>query len=145
MADRVRQVWIPTLVTLVLSGVALAILGWANVQPITWHAGEARGIILNLPWLLFLPLAGGIGAYLSRAQASGWCVYASGLSPALAWGIVFVLVAPFALFVNPAVAPSFKITSILAKAISWVIQPAVALGIGVMAEGMRKVRPAAKV
>jgi hypothetical protein len=112
MADRVRQVWIPTLVTLVLCGVALAILGWANVQPITWHAGEARGIILNLPWLLFLPLAGGIGAYLSRrAQASGWCVYASGLSPALAWGIVFVLVAPFALFVNPAVAPSFKIRS----------------------------------
>jgi hypothetical protein len=30
-------------------------------------------------------------------------------------------------------------------AISWVILPAVALGIGVMAEGMRKVRLAAKV
>jgi hypothetical protein len=146
MIDRVRQIWIPTLVTLLLSAAVLTILIWSGTQPRIWHPGEARGIIVYLPWLLFLPLAGGIGAHLSRrSQGSGWPVYVSGLSPALAWAVVFVLVTPLAFFVNPTVAPSFKITSILAMLASWVALPGLALAIGVVAEGMMKGRRAARV
>jgi hypothetical protein len=144
MTDRVRQVWIPTLVTLVLAGVMLAVLIWAGAQPLIWHPGEVCGVILYVPWLLFLPLAGGIGAYLSRrSKAEGWPAYVSGLSPALAWAIVFVLVTPVAFFVNPAVAPSFKIASILAMVVSWVVLPGLALAVGIVAQRMIKGRPAA--
>lgn len=146
MIDRVRQIWIPTLVTLLLSAAVLTILIWSGAQPLMWHPGEARGVIAYLPWLLFLPVAGGIGAYLSRrSEGSGWQVYVSGLSPALAWAVVFALITPFAFLVNPAVAPSFKITSILAMAASWVILPGIALAVGVVAVRMMKVRRAARV
>jgi len=91
-------------------------------------------------------VVGGVGAYLSRrSQSGGWQVYVSGLSPALAWAVVFVLVAPFGFLVNPAVAPSFKITSILAMIVSWVVLPGLALAIGVVAQGVMKVRRAARV
>lgn len=139
MIDRVRQIWIPTLVTLWLAGGALAILIWSGAQPLLWHAGE-----VYVPWLLFLPLAGGTGAYLSRrSKANGWPAYVSGLSPALAWAIVFFLVTPVAFFVNPSVAPGFKISSILAMLVSWVVLPGIALAIGVVVQGRIKSRRAA--
>lgn len=143
MTDRVKQIWVPTFLTLLLSAAALTILIWAGVQPKIWHPGEACGVILYLPWLLFLPLTGGVGAYLSRrAKGSGWRVYLSGLSPALAWAVVFLVVSPFAFLVNPAVEPSLKVTSILAMVVSWVILPGLALGIGVAIVAGMKTQPA---
>jgi hypothetical protein len=146
MTDRVQQIWLPTLVTLVLAAVVLTILAVVDAHPVIFDLGQLRGVMLYVPWLLLLPVVGAIGAYLSRrAQGTGWRVYVSGLSPALAWGVVLVLVAPFAFLVNPAVAPGLKVTSILAMVVSWVVVPGIALGIGIALQGLQRSRTATSV
>ena len=144
--ERVKQICLPTLVTLVLAGAVLTVLIGTGARAMVWHPRQLGVVIQYVPWLLLLPVIGGIGGHLSRrAKGSGWRVYFSGLSPALAWAVVFVLVAPFAFFVNPAVAPSFKIASIFAMVISWVILPGIALGVGLMVERIIEARMAGKV
>ena len=139
MQERVWQIWIPSLVTLVSSTVVLSGLIGTGTRPIIWHPEEPRGVILYIPWLLLLPLIGAVGGYLSRrAQGSGWRVYVAGLFPALAMGLVLVLIFPFVFVINPQVAPQFKFTSLMAMVVSWVVLPGIALCIGVALQGLRK-------
>ena len=141
MRDRVSQIWVPGLVTLVSSWGMLAILIWADVRPVTWHAGEPRGVILYLPWLLVLPLIGAAGGYMSRrALGARWRVYLAGTFPVVAIGTIFLLLFPFAFIVDPQVVPFFKFASLLANIVSWVILPGTALCIGVVLQGPRKNR-----
>ncbi|HKN25472.1 MAG TPA: hypothetical protein VJX72_11550 [Candidatus Acidoferrum sp.] len=139
MQERVWQIWIPSLVTLVSSTVVLSGLIGTGTRPIIWHPEEPRGVILYIPWLLLLPLIGAVGGYLSRrAQGSGWQVYVAGLFPALAMGLVMMLIFPFAFVINPQVAPQFKFISLMAMVVSWVVLPGIALCIGVALQGLRK-------
>jgi hypothetical protein len=85
MDERVKQIWIPSLVTLLSAGIALALLIWAGTQPVILHPGGARSVISYIPWLLGLPLIGAAGGYLSRrANGTGWRAYLAGTFPALA-------------------------------------------------------------
>jgi hypothetical protein len=139
MNERVKQIWVPGLVTLLTSWVLLAVLIWAGVQPIISHLGEPRGVIVYLPWLIVLPLIGAAGSYLSRrAQAKGWRLYLAGTFPALAVLAVFVLVLPFRLIIDPFVVHDFELKALLTATLSWVILPGLALFLGVALAGFRK-------
>jgi len=143
MADRVRQFWVPSLVTLACSWGALAILIWAEVRPLTTHPGKPGSVILYVPWLFCLPLIGALGGYLSRrAQGSVWRIYVAGLFPALAVVPVFLLTFPFAFVADPQVAPDFRFTALVATTISWVILPGIALCLGVALQGLSKAQGA---
>jgi hypothetical protein len=134
MTDRVRQIWIPSLVTLLASFMGMAVVLRAGIQPI-----QPRGVILYLPWLLALPLIGAAGGYLSRrAQAGRWRVYLAGAFPALAIAAIFLVTFPFAFFVDSRVVPGFKFSALAAMTVSWVILPGIALCMGVALEGVRK-------
>jgi hypothetical protein len=139
--DRVRQIWVPSLVTLLASFGLMAVLIRAGIQPIVSHAGEPRGVILYLPWLLVLPLIGAAGAYLSRrAQGSGWRVYLAGAFPALAILGVFLLILPFRLAIDPYVVHDFELGALVSVILSWTVLPGIALCIGVLLEGLRNAR-----
>jgi hypothetical protein len=143
MNDRVRQIWIPSFVTLVMGWVALGLILWSGVGPVTgdwWHAGKL-GAILYWPWLVILPFVGALGAYLSRrAKGMGWRVHVSGVFPVVAIGVVFAVTLPFASAVDPRVVPFFRINSLLANVACWFVLPGIALWLGVALQGVFGVR-----
>ena len=140
MHGRVRQIWIPSLVTLVSSWGVLALLIWATV--IT-HRDEPRGVILYVPWLLLLPVIGEAGAHLSRrAGGAGWRVYLAGTFPALAAAIVFLIVLPFAFAsgIDPSAVPGFTFAALASMVSTSVILPGILLCLGVALESLREMR-----
>lgn len=143
MQNRVKQIWIPGLVTLFFAYVLLALMQFAGLRAMVSHPGEPRGIVLYLPWMVCLPLIGAIGAYLSRrAQATGWRVYFAASLPALALGVFFLLISPLAFVLDPHVPLSIKATALAAGLVNWVILPGIALCLGVALQSLRKMREA---
>ena len=143
MQNRVAQLWIPGLVTLFSAYALLALMQFAGLRALTSHPGEPRGIVLYLPWMLTLPLIGAIGAYLSRrAQATGWRVYFAVALPALALGVLFLLLFPLTFVIDPQVSLSIKATALGAAIVNWVILPGFALGLGAALQSLRKMREA---
>lgn len=144
MSDRLKQIWIPSLVTLSVGWAVLGMTIWSGTPPLMWKQydsvpGPVPGfpqVILYWPWLLSLPIIGAVGACLSRrAKATGWRVYLSGLFPVLAVAVVFALTFPFAFVVDTQVAPFFKVTSMLANVVSWMVLPGIALWLGIAFQG----------
>jgi len=144
MHERVKQIWIPGLVTLVAHSVFLAILQIGGVRPFVSHPGEPRQIVIYLPWLAVLPLIGAAGGYLSRrAQGSGWRVYfAASLLPVIALGTFFVILLPLTFVIDPQVPMSIKGQAILAGMLNWVLLPVPLLSVGVALQGMRRMQHA---
>jgi len=141
--DRVRQIWLPSLITLMCAWGLLAILMWAGVQPIMTRPAEPLGLIFYFPWLVVLPAIGAVGGYLSRrAMGRGWRVYLAGVFPVVAIAIVFLLVIPFSLVVDRHVALAIKFSALAAGMFSWVVMPGIALCVGVALEGLRRPRTA---
>lgn len=56
MQNRVGQLWVPGLVTLLGSAGLLAVIEILDVRPIVFRAGTPSAIVLYLPWLLTLPI-----------------------------------------------------------------------------------------
>lgn len=154
MSDRVKQIWLPSLVTLSVGWAVLGMAIWSGTPPLIWESWHAarRGVvlwasaggwtaapplvILYWPWLVSLPFIGAAGAYLSRrAKATGWRVYLSGAFPVLAVAVVFAVTFPFAFVVDTQVAPFFKVTSMLANVVSWILLPGIALWLGIVLQG----------
>jgi len=143
MQNRVSQLWVPGLVTLFSAYALLALMQFAGLWAMTSHPGEPRGIVLYLPWLFSLPLIGAVGAYLSRrAQATGWRVYFAALLPALALGVLFLLMFPLAFVIDPHVPLRIKGTTLAAMTANWVILPGFALCLGAALQSLRKIREA---
>ena len=142
MQKRVKQFWLPSLVTLLLGWGILAILIWAGVQPFMTSPGKPEGLFLYWPWLVALPFVGALGAYMARrAKSQSWKVFVVGAFPAIAMAMVFLLILPWVFVVNPQVAPGLKATSIVANMVSWVILPGIALCLGIAVQGTRTLRP----
>lgn len=76
--------------TLLISWNILALFIWAGTQPVTWHSGEPRGLILYVPWLLVLPLIGAIGAFIAASAgkrvADVRCGVISGVGNGIRYG-----------------------------------------------------------
>jgi hypothetical protein len=84
MQKRAQQLWIPGLLTLILSMVFLATLqelGF-HARMVSWRDSD---ILFYVPWLVSLPFFGALGAYISsRAGGSRGTVLLASVFPALA-------------------------------------------------------------
>jgi hypothetical protein len=66
MNNRTRRLWLPGFASLTAATGMLIALNHIGIEPrIFWH-GTKFGMDLILPWLIALPVFGGLGAYLSR-------------------------------------------------------------------------------
>ena len=99
MNARTSRLWLPSLVTLTLSMVALAAVGFLGLRPGPLGSHSLRPhqeiyIVSDYTvWLTALPFVGALGARLSRrAGGSLRDLIASGVSPALAWLTVVLIV-----------------------------------------------------
>src|SRR5207247_4279909 len=79
MSDRVRQIWLPGFVTLVLSTYLLALNEIVGPKPwVLMKVGQLPMVMVSILWLLALPLVGAVGAYLSyRAGGSRRAIFSS--------------------------------------------------------------------
>jgi hypothetical protein len=141
MSDRIRQLWIPGLVTLLLANVALTVMQRLHVEPLLVGVGKYWTLCVYLPWLLILPMVGAIGGYLARrAQGRGWHVYLAAGFPALVIGGLFLLILPLVLVFDRDVASHIEPSGMLAGLTSWVVLPGMALAAGVALEGLRPMK-----
>ena len=100
MTNRVKQLWLPSLATLIVSMILLPVLEWLGLNP---HFFFLRGphdrayvFPVYTAWLLLLPFVGALGAYLSnRAGGTKLAVVISGIFPAFAFFAVLLLAIPF--------------------------------------------------
>jgi len=106
MNDRVRQLWLPGLLTFALSMGLLELVQKFGARPIVLDLDKGTPVLMfYTPWLLALPLAGALGAYLSkRAGGSARIVLASSIFPVLPFGVVFMIAGPVGLVISHSLA-----------------------------------------
>jgi hypothetical protein len=132
MSNRVKQFWLPGLLTLFLAMVLLEIIQLFGPSPWTPAPGNRLRMmpvaVVYLTWLLALPLIGAMGAYLSnRAGGSRRAVFCSIVFPVLPYLAFFGAGLPVALILDDHVAHNMTIPAFFVGLSAWVIFPAVAL------------------
>ncbi len=128
MQNRLHQLWIPGFLTLTLSTVFLMTLQKHGYQPriVSWNGPDT--ILLYVPWLLSLPLFGGLGAYLSqRAGSSGSKVLLASIFPVLSLAACLFVILPVSFIVDPHVEHRIRMASFLRAFFEWVLVPGIAL------------------
>lgn len=132
MTNRVRQFWLPGLLTLTLSMVLLMVIQFIGPKPLVvgthgWRLLAPLAVIY-VPWLLSLPAIGAMGAYLAgRAGASQRTAFLSILFPVLPYFGLFLIAFPVSLIVDDHVAHNIMFSALLMGLIAWVLLPGVAL------------------
>jgi len=136
MTNRVKQFWLPSLLTLLFSMGLLALIqvfgpnpwlvarksGWSLVAPVA---------VVYLPWLLSLPLIGAMGAYLSnRGGGSQRAVFGSIVFPVLPYLVFFVVALPVMAIFNDQLAHNIMFGALFVGLFAWVLAPGAALFVG---------------
>ena len=133
MNDRVKQFWLPALLTLLLS---IGLLMFINVfGPNPWLVARksswsliAPFAVVYLPWLLSLPPAGALGAFLAyRSGASQLTVFSSILFPVLPYLFFFLVGLPMIVILNHHIAHTILFSALFVGLFAWVLAPAAAL------------------
>ena len=134
MNKRVTQFWFPAFLTLSLSMVLLAVIEFFGPKPwVTPMPGGERLrmtplAVVYVSWVVFLPLIGALGAYLSRRAGGGpRAVFSSVVFPIFPYLAFFVIGLPLALILDDHVAHNITIPAFFVGLSSWVIFPALAL------------------
>src|SRR5215467_4903916 len=129
MTNRVTQLWLPGLLTFALSMGLLAIAQKFGPRPIVLELGKGTPILMLYPsWLMILPLAGALGAYLSkRAGGSVPMVFVSSVFPVLPYAVVFMIAIPVGLVIEHAVAHNIATAAFLSLSLGWVLAPGITL------------------
>jgi DNA-binding transcriptional ArsR family regulator len=142
MTNRVRQLWLPGLLTLFTSMCLLMLIQFFGPRPQILHPTDAYNLSLHLrgwsmiapvmviyvPWLLTLFFIGGLGAYLShRVGASQRVVFLSVLFPVLPYFCFCLIGFPMALILEEHFAHSISASAILFGFFAWVLLPGIAL------------------
>jgi hypothetical protein len=133
MKKRMQQLWIPGFLTLTLSMVFLVTLQKHGYQPriVSWNGPDT--ILLYVPWLLSLPLFGGLGAYLSQCTgSSGSRVLLASIFPVLSFAAFLLVILPVSSIVDSHVEHRIRMASFLRGFIEWVLVP----GAGLLAGGL---------
>lgn len=92
MSNRITQFWLPGMVTFVVSEAFLGLMLQSGAKPWILVRGQTPIAMSYIPWLLSLPLIGGIAAYLShRAGGSRRAVLSSIVFPVLLFLAMFLL------------------------------------------------------
>jgi hypothetical protein len=132
MTDRVKQLWLPGFLTLLLSMVFLMVIQFIGPRPLVvdphgWRMMAPMAVIY-VPWLLSLLLIGAIGAYLaSRAGASQRTTLLSIVFPVLPYLALFIIAFPVSLILDDHVAHNIMYQALLMGLLAWVVLPGVAL------------------
>src|SRR3989440_5379836 len=129
MNDRARQLWLPGILTFMLSTGTLALLQIFGPKP--WVVA-LRGVLpvglMYVPWLLSLPLVGAMGAFLSyRAGGSQRTVFSSIVFPVVPFLASILLVLPVSLIFDRFIAHNIAPMSLVMALLGWVLLPGVAL------------------
>ena len=100
VSNRVKQFWLPSLLTLLLSMVLLMLIQLFGPSPWTSGSGNCLRMtpvaIVYVSWLLTLPLIGAMGAYLSiRAGGSPRAVFSSIMFPVFPYLALVVIGLPW--------------------------------------------------
>src|SRR2546421_3963459 len=129
MTNRVKQFWLPSLLTLLFSMGLLALIqvfgpnpwlvarksGWSLVAPVA---------VVYLPWLLSLPLIGAMGAYLSnRGGRSQRAVFSSIVFPVLPYLVFFLVALPVIAILSDRVAHNITFAALFVGLLAWVLVP----------------------
>jgi hypothetical protein len=131
MQERVRQLWIPGVLTMMLSTTFLIALQKLGFQPRLVGSGP-NGILFYAPWIASLPFFGALGAYLSarRGGLLGTALLAS-VFPALALTAVFLLLFPIDFVVERVIGRPVDFgavaAALLRDGIDWILFPGLAL------------------
>ena len=135
MTNRVKQLWLPSLVTLVLSMGLLALIQIFGPKPwlFGWNGSSrwpfvAPALMVYVPWLLLLPLIGAMGACLSNlAGGSRRAVLSSVVFPVLPYLAFFVLALPVVAILNDHIAHNIMSRALFVGLFAWVLAPGAAL------------------
>jgi hypothetical protein len=130
MPKRVAQFWLPAFLTLLLSMVGLAVIQAFGPSPWTRPASHLwmPVAVVYVSWLVFLPLIGALGAYVSRrAGGSARIVFSSIVFPVLPYLTFFLIGLPVALILDDHVAHNVTIPALFVGLFAWVVFPAAAL------------------
>src|SRR5438552_15488269 len=132
MNDRVRQLWLPGLLTFMLSTGTLALLQIFGPKP--WVVA-LRGVLpvglMYVPWLLSLPLVGAMGAFLSyRAGGSRRAIFFSIVFPVMPFLASILLVLPVSLIFDRFIAHIIARMYLVLALLCWVLFLGVACMLG---------------
>ena len=129
MNDRVRQLWLPGLLTFMLSTGTLALLQIFGPKPwVFMKVGQLPMVVLFIPVLLSLPLVGALGAYLSyRAGGSRRAIFSAIVFPVLPFLASIVVVLPVSLVFDRFIGHNRAPMELLMALQGWVLAPVVAL------------------
>jgi hypothetical protein len=133
MTNRVKQFWLPSLVTLFLSMGLLMLVQFFGPNP--WTVSRKSGwtlvapvAVIYLPWLISLPVIGAMGAYLSnRAGGSRRAAFSSIVFPVLPYLAFFLLALPVMAIFNDRLAHSIMFGALFVGLFAWVLAPGAAL------------------
>ena len=129
MSNRVTQLWLPGLLTFALSMGFLELVQKFGPQPHILELDKGTPVLMFYTgWLLVLPLAGGVGAYLSkRAGGSLQVVLLSSIFSVLPFAVVFLIAIPIGLVMGHNLEHHIVAAAFLSMAIGWVLVPGAAL------------------
>src|SRR5260370_39285803 len=131
MSNRVTQLWLPGLVTFILSMGLLALTQIYGPKPWILSWGQPPMAVVFIPWLLALPLVGAVGAFLShRAGASRRAIFFSIIFPVVPFLATILLITPVILAFDRFIAHNPVPASIPVAALGLVFLPGVALLVG---------------
>jgi hypothetical protein len=133
MTNRVKQFWLPSLLTLFLSMGLLMLVQlfgpnpWIIARKSAWSL-IAPVAVIYLPWLFSLPFVGAMGAYLSnRAGGSRRAMLSAIVFPVLPYSAFFLVALPVTAIFNDRLGHSIMFLALFVGLLAWVVAPAAAL------------------
>jgi len=131
MNPRVKCLWLPGLLTFAICMILLEVCQRFGPPPLVLNLEHPPVLLFYTRWLLTLPLAGAIGAYLSqRAGGSLRTVLLASIFPVLPFGVVFLIAIPAGLLLSRVLTHHVVAASFLNLMAGWVVAPGIALLVG---------------
>ena len=133
VTNRVKQFWLPSLLTLFLSMGLLMLI--QSLGPNPWIVARRSGwsliapvAVIYLPWLFLLPFIGAMGAYLSnRAGGSQRTMFSSIVFPVLPYFVFFIVALPARALFNETLGHNIMFLALFLGLLVWVVGPGAAL------------------
>jgi hypothetical protein len=130
MRDRVRVIWVPGLITMLLAFAGQALIfHYGSLHQVV----ELRGLflVISVPWLAMLAAAGAVGAYMCRHEGGspGQRLLVA-VSPAMLMGAFLVLALMLSEAVEPQVPMRVKLSAITGFMLWETVLPGMALLMG---------------
>ena len=128
MTPRVKCLWLPGLLTFALCMALLDLVQKFGPAPLVLNLEHPPVLMFYTRWLLMLPFAGAIGAYLSsRAGGSIRMVLLTSIFPVLPFAVVFLIAIPAGLLLSSSLAHHIVAASFLSLMTGWVLAPGIVL------------------